>query len=133
MHEEHQQVDKEIRALRERLARRWDRQMVPCGAPDAGEFFNAGQPDTGANTLGHIAQACAEGRAEEGRSGPLRLPNLDALGLGAALRLASGLEAPGLGAEPKGRRDGVGPVLNIVGVGAVQDGDAFFPSGQKGH
>ena len=54
------------------------------GAPDAGQFFNGESPDTGANTLAHIAQACAEGRAEEGRSGPLRLPNLDGLGLGAA-------------------------------------------------
>ena len=52
------------------------------GAPDAHAFFNDARPDTGANTLAHIAQACAEGRAEEGRSGPLRMPNLDALGLG---------------------------------------------------
>lgn len=72
------------------------------GAPDADRYFNSGVPDTGANTVGHIAQACAEGRAEEGRSGPLRLPNLDALGLGAAVRLASGLDAPGLEAEPTG-------------------------------
>ena len=51
---------------------------VGCGgAPDAAAFG-----DEGANTLGHIAQACAEGRADEGRSGPLTLPNLDALGLG---------------------------------------------------
>ena len=73
------------------------------GAPDAGEFFNGNLPDTGANTLGHIAQACAAGEAEEGRSGPLALPNLDRLGLGAALKLASGMEAPGLGATPEGR------------------------------
>jgi len=54
---------------------------VGCGgAPDAAEFG-----DAGSNTLGHIAQACAESRAEQGRSGPLRLPNLDALGLGAAV------------------------------------------------
>ncbi|MBK5932682.1 phosphopentomutase [Rhodovulum imhoffii] len=72
------------------------------GAPDAGEFFNGDVPDTGANTLAHIARACAEGRAEEGRSGPLRLPNLDALGLGAALILASGAQGPGLGAAPQG-------------------------------
>ncbi len=72
---------------------------VGCGgAPDAAAFG-----DEGANTLGHIAQACAAGRAEVGRSGPLRMPNLDALGLGAAIRLASGLEAPGLGAAPLGR------------------------------
>ncbi len=72
------------------------------GAPDAGDFFNAGTPDTGANTLAHTAQACATGRAEGGRSGPLRLPRLDALGLSAAVRLASGADMPGLGASPRG-------------------------------
>ncbi len=72
---------------------------VGCGgAPDAADFG-----DAGANTLGHIALACAEGRADQGRSGPLHLPNLDALGLGAAIELASGLKAPGLGTQPKGR------------------------------
>ncbi|WP_170560907.1 phosphopentomutase [Ruegeria atlantica] len=72
------------------------------GAPDADRFFNGEIPDTGANTLAHIAQACAEGRAEKGRSGPLHLPTLDALGLGAATRLASGATTPGLDAEPAG-------------------------------
>ncbi|WP_371037083.1 phosphopentomutase [Rhodosalinus sp. FB01] len=72
------------------------------GAPDAAEYFNGDVPDTGANTVAHVAQACARGAAEEGRSGPLSLPHLDALGLGAAVRLASGAEAPGLGAEPSG-------------------------------
>ncbi len=67
------------------------------GAPDAAAFG-----DEGSNTLGHIAEACAEGRAEEGRSGPLALPNLDRLGLGKAIRQASGLNAPGLGAVPQG-------------------------------
>ena len=61
------------------------------GAPDAAEYFNDGLPDTGANTLAHIAQTRA-----------LRMPNLDALGLGAAVRLASGEDAPGLGATPQG-------------------------------
>ena len=72
------------------------------GAPDADAFFNDGVPDTGANTLGHIAQVCAAGRAEEGRSGPLRMPHLEGLGLGAAVRLASGDATPGLDAEPAG-------------------------------
>jgi len=72
------------------------------GAPDADRFFNGETPDSGANTLAHIAQACAEGRAEEGRSGTLNLPNLDALGLGAATRLASGAETPGLMSDPTG-------------------------------
>ena len=72
---------------------------VGCGgAPDAAAFG-----DAGANTLGHIAQACADGRADAGRSGPLHMPVLDGLGLGAAIRLASGMAAPGLGAVPQGR------------------------------
>ncbi|WP_028116376.1 phosphopentomutase [Ferrimonas senticii] len=37
--------------------------------------------DVGADTFGHIAQECAEGRAEIGRSGVLTLPNLTKLGL----------------------------------------------------
>ncbi|WP_374290078.1 phosphopentomutase [Paenirhodobacter enshiensis] len=78
------------------------------GAPDAAAFFNADVetgarvPDTGANTIGHIAEACAAGRAEVGRTGPLQMPNLDRLGLGAAIGLASGLRAPGLAARPEG-------------------------------
>ncbi len=72
------------------------------GAPDADQFFNGDVSDTGANTLAHIAQACAEGRAEDGRTGQLHLPTLDRLGLGAAVRLASGQATPGLSAEPSG-------------------------------
>ncbi|MCX7889829.1 MAG: phosphopentomutase [Rhodobacteraceae bacterium] len=65
------------------------------GAPDAAAYFNGATPDTGANTLGHIAAACAEGRAETGRTGPLRMPVVGGLGLGAAVRLASGAAMPG--------------------------------------
>jgi len=76
---------------------------VGCGgAPDADAFLNEGTPDAGANTLAHIALACAAGDAETGRTGPLNLHNLDNLGLGAAIRLASGEAAPGLGAVPQG-------------------------------
>ncbi|SHK07451.1 phosphopentomutase [Shimia gijangensis] len=76
---------------------------VGCGgAPDADAFFNGDLPDTGANTLAHIAQACARGLGDVGRSGPLQLPNLDQLGLGAAIRLASGDATPGLEAVPQG-------------------------------
>ena len=72
---------------------------VGCGgAPDAGAFG-----DAGANTLAHIAQACAAGRAEDRRSGPLQMPVLDGLGLGAAVRLASCDPTPGLDAVPAGR------------------------------
>ena len=72
---------------------------VGCGgAPDAGAFG-----DAGANTLAHIAQACAAGCAEDRRSGPLQMPVLDGLGLGAAVRLASGDPMPGLDAVSAGR------------------------------
>ena len=64
---------------------------VGCGgAPDADRFFNGTVPDTGANTLAHIAEACAAGKAEEGRTGSLHLPNLNALGLGRAIQIGSG-------------------------------------------
>lgn len=66
------------------------------GAPDADQYFNDGVPDTGANTLLHIAEACAVGQADIHREGPLKLPNLTALGLGNAIELACGLRAPGI-------------------------------------
>lgn len=59
------------------------------GAPDADRFFNAGLPDTGANTVGHIAQTAG-----------LATPVLDSLGLRAAVKLASGLDLGG--PEPSG-------------------------------
>ncbi|MEL6315995.1 MAG: phosphopentomutase, partial [Pseudomonadota bacterium] len=66
------------------------------GAPDAGDYFNGDVPDTGANTLGHIAAACAAGQAEDGRSGPLHVPHLAQMGLWNALALATGrAPAPG--------------------------------------
>ncbi|MGR5227170.1 phosphopentomutase [Photobacterium damselae] len=53
--------------------------------------------DVGANTLGHIAQACARGEADNGeRSGPLHLPNLNKLGLGKACEESSGYFPEGL-------------------------------------
>jgi phosphopentomutase len=75
------------------------------GAPDAADYG-----DVGANTLGHIAQWAADGRADrEGlRFGPLRIPNLDAMGMGAALALSTGVTPPGLSTQPKGGRFGVG-------------------------
>ena len=72
------------------------------GAPDADTFFNGRVPDTGANTLGHIAQACAEGRAEDGRSGPLNVPHMASLGLGPAIELASGLHIASLDSTVSG-------------------------------
>ncbi len=72
------------------------------GAPDADTFFNGDVPDTGANTLAHIIQECSAGRAEEGRSGPLNIPHLEAMGLGAALRIASTDSVPGFDGVPQG-------------------------------
>ncbi len=62
------------------------------GAPDADAYG-----DEGADTLGHIADNYA-----------LQLPNLDALGLGAAAQLSTGRVPPGLTDTPKGGRWGVG-------------------------
>ncbi|MXU66119.1 phosphopentomutase [Oceanomicrobium pacificus] len=67
------------------------------GAPDAADFG-----DEGANTLGHIAAACAAGQAEEGRSGPLAMPNLTGLGLAQAVKIASGAPMPGDRIAPAG-------------------------------
>ncbi len=53
--------------------------------PDAARYG-----DEGADTFGHIAEACATGRAEEGRSGPLAIPTLERLGLVRAAALARG-------------------------------------------
>ncbi|MEM8570711.1 MAG: phosphopentomutase [Pseudomonadota bacterium] len=71
---------------------------VGCGgAPDA-ELFG----DAGSNTLGHIALACSEGRADQGRSGALHVPNLARLGLGQSIRAASQIELPGFRQEAEG-------------------------------
>lgn len=61
-------------------------------APDAARFG-----DEGADTLGHIAAACARGECDDrGRSGPLHLPNLARLGLFHAHREATGAWAAGV-------------------------------------
>ncbi len=67
-------------------------------APDAASYG-----DAGADTLGHIAEACARGAADRAglRAGPLTLPNLDALGLGAAAAAAAGRVPPGLTDRPR--------------------------------
>ena len=62
------------------------------GAPDAADYG-----DTGSDTLGHIAQ-----------NYDLHLPNMDALGLGAAGKLSTGTIPRGLTDQPKGGRWGVG-------------------------
>ena len=61
------------------------------GAKDAAQFG-----DQGADTLGHIAEACAQGRANIERHGPLTLPNLARLGLFHAHQGATGQWAEGV-------------------------------------
>ncbi|PPD13605.1 MAG: phosphopentomutase [Methylobacterium sp.] len=87
------------------------------GAPDAARYG-----DAGANTVGHIALACASGKGDRPglRKGPLHLPNLVALGLGEAIRLASGLAAPGLAGTPS---------MGLHGAGTETSNGKDTPSG----
>jgi phosphopentomutase len=71
------------------------------GALDAASYG-----DAGADTLGHIAEGCALGlgNRDDLRAGPLKLPNLDALGLGRAAAASTGRLPPGLSRqEPLGQ------------------------------
>ncbi|MBV6539988.1 phosphopentomutase [Ursidibacter maritimus] len=53
--------------------------------------------DKGSNTLGHIAEQCAAGKADDHRrSGLLKLPNMNKLGLGLAAQESSGSYPVGL-------------------------------------
>src|SRR5271169_5692404 len=74
---------------------------VGCG----GAIDAAAYGDAGADTLGHIAERCANGNGDQAglRKGRLRLPALDGLGLGLAMRASSGTSAPGFG---RGRATG---------------------------
>jgi phosphopentomutase len=68
------------------------------GAEDAAAYG-----DEGADTVGHIAQACATGAGDRAglRHGPLMLPNLAALGLGLACQASTGRMPPNL--APSGK------------------------------
>lgn len=63
------------------------------GAPDAAAYG-----DQGADTLGHIAAACAAGRADRAglRAGPLALPHLAGLGIGLCCQASTGAMPPDL-------------------------------------
>jgi phosphopentomutase len=71
------------------------------GAADADKFIGSladgsQYNDMGSNTLGHIAEQCAQGKANEGRSGPLTIPNLNKLGFGRACAESSSTFPAGL-------------------------------------
>jgi phosphopentomutase len=56
--------------------------------------------DVGSDTLGHIAEQCEKGLADnDQRQGALRLPNLSKLGLAMAHKESTGRFAPGLDAD----------------------------------
>jgi phosphopentomutase len=63
------------------------------GAPDAAKFG-----DEGADTIGHIAAACATGAADVrgGRSGPLDIPVMNRLGLCRAAEASTGTHPMGI-------------------------------------
>ncbi len=65
-----------------------------CGAAEDAAAFG----DEGADTLGHIAEACARGDGDRAgqRAGPLNLPFMGALGLGLAGEASTGRFPPGL-------------------------------------
>jgi len=58
--------------------------------PDAARYG-----DEGADTFGHIVEACAAGRADEDRAGTLAVPTLERLGLFHAAEAARGAPLPG--------------------------------------
>jgi phosphopentomutase len=61
---------------------------VGCGGAEDAHLYG----DDGADTLGHIAEACADGRGDRAglRNGPLALPNLVRLGLAHAYEASTG-------------------------------------------
>jgi phosphopentomutase len=79
--------------------------------------------DAGADTFGHIAAACAAGRADRDglRAGPLRLPHLLRLGLGKAATGSSGAMPAGLAYD--------GPFEGAFGHAAEASTGKDTPSG----
>ena len=76
------------------------------GAEDANTFAGRTRDgrifdDSGANTLAHIAEACANGKANIGRHGALAIPNLNRMGVGQACSKSSGVFPPGLDSAVK--------------------------------
>src|SRR5215213_8714420 len=88
------------------------------GAEDAGAYG-----DEGADTLGHIAAACADGRGDRSglRHGPLHLPHMAALGLGLACHASTGRPPPNLGST--------GSIRGAWGYGVETSKGKDTPSG----
>lgn len=113
------------------------------GAPDAERYG-----DSGADTLGHIAQRCADGNADRAgtRHGRLRTPHLASLGLAEACRSATGtapssidgnwtIGLAGCAAEVSAGKDSQTGHWEIAGVETREDWGYFpktepcFPTG----
>ncbi len=79
--------------------------------------------DEGADTLGHIADECAAGRADKSglRTGPLHIPNLVKLGMGALSHASTGRIPPGL--------EGEGPFTGAWGYAIEKSHGKDTPSG----
>lgn len=67
---------------------------VGCGGAEDAAAYG----DEGSDTLGHIAEACAEGRGDRDglRGGPLQIPNLARLGLSHACEASTGKPLAGV-------------------------------------
>ncbi len=105
------------------------------GAGDAAQFG-----DAGADTLGHLASACAKGEAsrKDLRGGALRIPHLDALGLGLAAEASTGVLPPclthperpgalwGFGVERAPGKDTLSGHWEIAGAPALEPW-GYFP------
>jgi phosphopentomutase len=70
-------------------------------APDAAAFGDPAFTDVGADTFGHIDQACNAGAADKAgkRGGPLLIANMERLGLRHAYALAHGQPMPSFSSE----------------------------------
>ena len=79
---------------------------VGCGGAEDARAYG----DEGADTLGHIAEACAAGRGDQDgvRRGLLQLPRLDALGLGHVIEASTGRAPPGFAMRQPGGQWGYG-------------------------
>jgi phosphopentomutase len=91
--------------------------------------------DAGADTHGHIRAACARGQADKPglRSGPLRVPNLDRMGLAAAAALAATGKAGeahqgsfGIATERSRGKDTPSGHWEMAGVPVMEDW-GYFP------
>src|SRR4051812_47113634 len=88
------------------------------GAEDAAAYG-----DAGADTIGHIAEACACGAGDRAglRQGPLNLPNLISLGLGLAAQASTGCLPPNFAPQ--------GAVTGAWGYGVETSKGKDTPSG----